>query len=143
MSSAFKTAILLGGLSGLLMLFGGALGGQNGLVIAFVFAILMNAGSYWFSDKIVLRMYKAQEVGPDHPLYRMTARLAERARLPMPRVYIIPDMSPNAFATGRNPSHAAVAATAGILKLLSEPELRVRRRASWRTTASCAFPKCP
>ena len=123
MSSGFKTAVLLGGLSGLLMLFGGALGGQSGLVIAFMFAILMNVGSYWFSDKIVLRMYKAQPVGPDHPLYRMTARLAERARLPMPKVYIIPDMSPNAFATGRNPSHAAVAATEGILRLLSEQEL--------------------
>jgi len=123
MSSGLKTAVLLGGLSGLLMLCGGAVGGQGGLVIAFVFAILMNAGSYWFSDKIVLRMYKAQEVGPDHPLYRMTARLAERARLPMPKVYIIPDASPNAFATGRNPSHAAVAATEGIMRLLSEPEL--------------------
>jgi heat shock protein HtpX len=123
MSSGFKTAVLLGGLSGLLMLFGGAFGGQGGLVIAFLFAILMNAGSYWFSDKIVLRMYKAQEVGPDHPLHRLTARLAQRATLPMPKVYIIPDLSPNAFATGRNPQHAAVAATEGILRLLSEPEL--------------------
>jgi heat shock protein HtpX len=105
------------------MLFGGAFGGQGGLVIAFVFAILMNAGSYWFSDKIVLRMYRAQEVGPDHPLHRMTARLAQRANLPMPKVYVIPDPSPNAFAPGRNPQHAAVAATAGILRLLSEPEL--------------------
>jgi len=123
MSSGIKTAVLLGGLSGLLMLFGGAFGGQGGLAIAFVFAMLMNVGSYWFSDKIVLRMYKAQEVGPDHALYRMTARLAQRAGLPMPKVYVIPDMSPNAFATGRNPQHAAVAATEGILRLLSEPEL--------------------
>jgi heat shock protein HtpX len=83
----------------------------------------MNVGSYWFSDKIVLRMYKAREVGPDHPLYRMTARLAGRASLPMPKVYIIPDMSPNAFATGRNHSHAAVAATEGLLRILSEPEI--------------------
>ncbi len=123
LSSGFKTAVLLGGLSGLLMLFGSAFGGQSGLVIAFLFAIVMNVGSYWFSDKIVLRMYRAQEVGPDQPLHRMTRRLAERAGLPMPKVYIIPDMSPNAFATGRNPQHAAVAATEGILRLLSEPEL--------------------
>ena len=123
MASGLKTAVLLGGLSGLLMLFGGAFGGQSGLMFAFVLAVAMNAGSYWFSDKIVLRMYKAQEVGADHPLYRLTARLAERAQLPMPKVYVIPDMSPNAFATGRNPDHAAVAATEGILRLLSEPEL--------------------
>ena len=123
MASAIKTAVLLGGLSGLLMLFGSLLGGQQGLVIAFVFAIVMNFGSYWFSDKIVLRMYRAQEVGPEHPLHRITARLAQRGGLPMPKVYIIPDQSPNAFATGRNPNHAAVAATEGILRLLSEPEL--------------------
>jgi heat shock protein HtpX len=83
----------------------------------------MNFGSYWFSDKIVLRMYRAQAVGPEHSLYRMVERLAARASLPMPKVYIIPDPSPNAFATGRNPSHAAVAATEGILKVLSEHEL--------------------
>ena len=84
----------------------------------------MNFGSYWFSDKIVLRMYRAQEVGPEHPLYQMVERrLAQRAGLPMPKVYIIPDPSPNAFATGRNPSHAAVAATEGILQVLSEHEL--------------------
>ena len=79
--------------------------------------------SYWFSDKIVLRMYRAQEVGPEHPLYRIVERLTVRASLPMPKVYIIPDPSPNAFATGRNPSHAAVAATEGILQVLSEHEL--------------------
>jgi heat shock protein HtpX len=83
----------------------------------------MNLGSYWFSDKIVLRMYRAQQVGPEHPLFRIVERLASRASLPMPKVYIIPDPSPNAFATGRNPSHAAVAATQGILQALSEHEL--------------------
>lgn len=123
MSSGVKTTLLLAGLSALFIAIGGALGGQAGLVIAFVFAAVMNIGSYWFSDAIVLRMYKATEVGADHPLYRVTARLAQKAGLPMPKVYVIPDMSPNAFATGRNPEHAAVAATEGILRLLSEPEL--------------------
>jgi heat shock protein HtpX len=88
-----------------------------------VFAVLMNFGSYWFSDKIVLRMYKAQEVGAGHRLYEIVANLSQRAGLPMPKVYIIPDPSPNAFATGRNPQHAAVAATEGILRILSEEEL--------------------
>jgi heat shock protein HtpX len=83
----------------------------------------MNLGSYWFSDKIVLRMYRAQEVPASHPLYQVTQRLVQRANLPMPKVYLIPDASPNAFATGRNPSHAAVAATEGILRVLSEHEL--------------------
>jgi heat shock protein HtpX len=83
----------------------------------------MNLGSYWFSDKIVLRMYRAQEVGPSHPLYQLTERLARAAGLPMPKVYVIPDPSPNAFATGRDPQHAAVAATEGIMKVLSQPEL--------------------
>ncbi|HET9372995.1 MAG TPA: zinc metalloprotease HtpX [Vicinamibacterales bacterium] len=123
MSSTFKTALLLGVLTALLLFFGQAFGGQQGLVIAFGFAILMNVGSYWFSDKIVLRMYRATPVGPDHPLYRMTARLSQKAGLPMPKVYVIPDMSPNAFATGRNPDHAAVAATEGIMRILSEGEL--------------------
>jgi len=123
MSSGLKTALLLGGLTGLLMLMGGAFGGQTGLVIAFVMAAVMNIASYWFSDKIVLRMYGAKEVGPDHPLYQITSRLAMKAGLPMPRVYVIPELSPNAFATGRDPHHAAVAATQGILQLLPEPEL--------------------
>jgi heat shock protein HtpX len=86
-------------------------------------AAVMNLGSYWFSDKIVLRMYRAQAVGPEHPLYRVTERLARQGGLPMPKVYVIPDPSPNAFATGRNPEHAAVAATEGILRVLSEHEL--------------------
>jgi heat shock protein HtpX len=123
MPNGLKTALLLGGLSALLLALGEVLGGANGLVLAFVFAALMNLGSYWFSDKIVLRMYRATEVGPGHQLYSMVQRLVARADLPMPKVYIIPDPSPNAFATGRNPSHAAVAATEGILRVLSESEL--------------------
>ncbi len=123
MSSGIKTAALLGGLGALFMVIGGALGGQNGMMIAFFFAVVTNVGSYWFSDKVVLRMYRATEVGPEHPLHQMTRRLAQRAGLPMPKVYTIPDMSPNAFATGRDPQHAAVAATEGILRLLSESEL--------------------
>jgi heat shock protein HtpX len=123
MPNGLKTALLLGVLSAVLLGLGELLGGANGLVVAFVFAAIMNLGSYWFSDKIVLRMYRAQEVGPDHLLYRVVERLAARASLPMPKVYVIPDPSPNAFATGRDPAHAAVAATEGILKVLSEHEL--------------------
>jgi heat shock protein HtpX len=123
MGNNLRTVLLLGLLSGLLLVIGDLLGGTNGLVIAFVLAVVMNFGSYWFSDKIVLRMYHAQEVGPEHPLSRIVARLTQRAGMPMPRVYIIPDMSPNAFATGRNPQHAAVAATEGILRLLTEDEI--------------------
>jgi heat shock protein HtpX len=123
MANGLKTALLLGLLSGMLLLIGELAGGANGLMIAFVFAAVMNLGSYWFSDKIVLRMYRAQQVDATHPLYRITERLAQRGNLPMPKVYIIPDPSPNAFATGRNPEHAAVAATEGILQVLSEHEL--------------------
>jgi heat shock protein HtpX len=123
MSSGLKTALLLGVMSGLLLAIGGAMGGEAGLTIAFLMALAMNGFSYWFSDKMVLRMYKAQQVGEEHPLHRMVARLAQRADLPMPKVYIIPDPSPNAFATGRDPQHAAVAATEGILRLLPEAEL--------------------
>jgi heat shock protein HtpX len=99
------------------------LGGSSGLVMGFVFALATNLASYWFSDKIVLRMYGATEVGPGHPLYETVAKLAQRAGLPMPRCYTIPDASPNAFATGRNPQHAAVAATEGILQILNDDEL--------------------
>jgi heat shock protein HtpX len=123
MTSGLKTAALLGALSALFLLIGGSLGGEQGMLLAFGFALLMNVGSYWFSDKIVLRMYRAQQVGPEHPLHRITARLAQKAGLPMPRVYLIPDASPNAFATGRNPQHAAVAATEGLLRALSESEV--------------------
>ena len=123
MTSSLKTAALLGLLSAVFLYFGQLLGGQNGLMTAFLFAVVMNVGSYWFSDKIVLRMYRAQEVGAGHPLYQVTAELVQRAQLPMPKVYVIPDQSPNAFATGRNPQHAAVAATEGIIRLLSRDEL--------------------
>lgn len=123
MPNGLKTALLLGALSGLLLLIGDRVGGPNGMLLAFVIAAVMNLGSYWFSDKIVLRMYHAQQVGPEHPLHRITERLARQADLPMPKVYVIPDASPNAFATGRNPQHAAVAATQGIMQVLSESEL--------------------
>jgi len=123
MGSTLKTAALLGLLSGLFLIIGQLLGGEQGLILAFGFAVVMNFASYWFSDKIVLRMYRAKEVGPDHPLHQLTAELARRASLPMPRVYVIPDMSPNAFATGRNPQHAAVAATEGIMRVLDRNEL--------------------
>lgn len=123
MGNTVKTVMLLGLLSGLLLALGEWLGGSGGLLFAFVIAVAMNFGSYWFSDRIVLRMYRAEPVGPDHALHRMTARLAQRANLPMPKVYVIPDDSPNAFATGRNPRHAAVAATTGLLRFLDEPEI--------------------
>ena len=123
MANTVKTTLLLGLMSGVLLVLGEYLGGSGGLVMAFGFAVVMNFVSYWFSDKIVLAMYRAKPVGPEHPLYQITARLAQRAGLPMPKVYIIPDPSPNAFATGRNPSHAAVAATEGILRILDEREI--------------------
>jgi len=123
MSNVVKTALLLGALSALLMFIGEMLGGGQGLIFGFFFAVAMNFGSYWFSDKIVLRMYDAREVGPENRLYQTVQRLAARAGLPMPKVYIIPEPSPNAFATGRNPDHAAVAATEGILQILSDDEL--------------------
>lgn len=123
MPNAFKTAVLLGAMSALLLFLGQALGGAQGLVIGFLFAVVTNFGSYWFSDKIVLAMYSAKVAAPDSRLHRIVARLAQRANLPMPKVYIIPQPSPNAFATGRNPEHAAVAATEGILQMLTDDEL--------------------
>ena len=109
----------------LLVYAGGALGGQGGMMIAFVFTCLMNVGTYWFSDRIILRMYKAKEVNhAEAPeLHSIVRELAQKAQMPMPRVYIIPGRTPNAFATGRNPRHAAVAATEGILQVLSREEL--------------------
>lgn len=123
MPNGLKTALLLGALSGLLLLIGEMLGGAQGLLLGFIMAGVMNFGSYWFSDKIVLAMYGAKQVDAGHPLYRVTANLAQRGGLPMPRVYVIPQDSPNAFATGRNPEHAAVAATEGIMHILDEHEL--------------------
>ncbi len=123
MTNGLKTALLLGAMSALLLFLGEAIGGAQGLVLGFVFAIGTNFVSYWFSDKIVLKMYGAKEVGPGHKLYEMTTSLASRAGLPQPKVYIIADQSPNAFATGRDPQHAAVAATEGILRVLNDDEL--------------------
>jgi heat shock protein HtpX len=125
MSNIFKTTILLSLLTILLVFMGGAVGGKGGMMFAFLLAVAMNFGSYWFSDKIVLKMYGAQEASEqEQPVfYSIVRRLAIQAGLPMPKVYIIPDDSPNAFATGRNPDHAAVAATAGILRILSTEEL--------------------
>jgi heat shock protein HtpX len=120
-----KTTFLLTCLTLLLVAMGSAIGGQSGMIVAFFMAAAMNFFSYWYSDKIVLRMYGAREVGEaDQPeFYGMVRRLALQAGLPMPKVYLIPSDSPNAFATGRNPEHAAVAATAGIMRILSREEL--------------------
>jgi len=120
-----KTAILLIGLSALLVWLGGAIGGGAGARFAFLMALAMNVGAYWFSDKLVLRMYRAQEVGPDEApeLYGIVSDLAQRAALPMPRVYVIPSQALNAFATGRNPKHAAVAATEGLMRAMNRREL--------------------
>jgi heat shock protein HtpX len=125
MINRLKTTLLLSLLTVLMVLMGNAIGGQTGMVVAFLIALAMNFVSYWYSDKIVLKMYGAREVGEhDHPgFYNMVRRLAIQADLPMPRVYIIPSQSPNAFATGRNPNHAAVAATEGIMGILSPEEL--------------------
>jgi heat shock protein HtpX len=125
MKNTFKTFILLAGMTALLLAIGGALGGRQGLMIALVFAGIMNFVGYWFSDKIALGMSGAQPVSeaeaPD--LYRIVRELCLRANLPLPRLYIIPSPTPNAFATGRNPEHAAVAVTSGILNILSRDEL--------------------
>lgn len=120
-----KTTFLLTALTLLLLFVGKAIGGNGGMMIALIMAGVMNLVSYWFSDKIVLKMYGAREVTEAEAprLYRITNQLAMKAMLPMPKVYIIPGMSPNAFATGRNPQHAAVAATEGILSILNDEEL--------------------
>ena len=122
--NSVKTVFLMTALACILMALGGIFGGRSGVMIMFIIAMGMNFFSYWFSDTMVLRAYKAEQVGEDHYLYRIVADLAQRADLPMPKVYIIPTDVPNAFATGRNPSHAAVAATEGILRLLDEDEIR-------------------
>ena len=125
MSNIFKTGLLLAVLTAMLVLAGGAIGGQRGMIVAFFFAVAMNFFSYWFSDKIVLRMYGAQPVDEAQApgLYNMVRRLATHAGIPMPKLYIIPTDTPNAFATGRNPQHAAVAVTEGIMRVLDEEEL--------------------
>ena len=125
MSNMLKTTLLLGLLTGLIMWIGEYLGGSQGLVVAFVFAVVMNFGSYWFSDKLVLAMYSARPVGmneaPD--LYRIVQNLTTRAHMPMPKLYVIPSDAANAFATGRSPEHAAVAVTEGIMRLMSWDEI--------------------
>ena len=126
MFNMMKTAILMAAITALFMAIGSVLGGRQGMMVALLIALGMNFFSYWFSDKMVLRMYNAQEVDESSApqFYRMVRELAQRAGLPMPRVYLIEEDAPNAFATGRNPEHAAVAATTGILRVLSERELR-------------------
>ena len=123
--NTLKTTFFLSLLAVLFVAIGGMVGGQSGAAVAFGIALVMNLGAYWFSDKIVLRMYSAREVTETEApvLYRVTRNLATRAQLPMPKVYLIDNPTPNAFATGRNPEHAAVAATTGILAILSEDEL--------------------
>jgi heat shock protein HtpX len=124
-SNALRTTALLAALTALIIFAGQLLGGPQGAVIAFVLAAVMNVGSYWYSDRIVLRMYRGRELqeSDDAELFGIVRSLAQRAQVPMPRVYLIPNESSNAFATGRNPEHAAVAVTAGIRRLLSAREL--------------------
>jgi heat shock protein HtpX len=126
MSSFLKTTILLAALTGIIMMIGGMLGGRGGLAIAFIFAIGMNFFSYWFSDKMVLRAYHAQPLDQSNApeLYGIVSELAESARIPMPRLYLIDSDTPNAFATGRNPKHAAVAVTRGIMRICTREELK-------------------
>lgn len=123
--NGLKTVFLMTAMMVLLLLVGSLLGGETGLIIAFIISLALNFGSYWFSDKIVLKMYKAQEVSRnDYPQYYDLVRdLSERAGLPMPKVYVINNPSPNAFATGRNPDNGAVAVTTGILNILNKNEL--------------------
>jgi len=125
MSNVFKTAFLLALLTAMLVLLGGAVGGRQGMLIAFFMAMVMNFVSYWWSDKIVLKMYGAQPIEEAQApgLYGMVHRLASKARIPMPRVFMIPSDQPNAFATGRNPEHAVVAVTEGIMRILDDDEL--------------------
>ena len=125
MGNTLKTVFLLGSLTGLLVVLGKYFGGTQGMMIAFVFALAMNFGAYWFSDKLVLAMYRAREVteaqAPE--LVGIVRSLSQRAQLPMPRVYVVPAAAPNAFATGRNPQHAAVAVTEGILGVMNRDQL--------------------
>jgi heat shock protein HtpX len=126
MANQLKTTVLLAALTVLIIFFGRALGGTQGMVIAFLFAMVMNLGSYWFSDKIVLAMYRAQELSQSEApeVHQIVTELAQQAQIPKPRIYLIPSESPNAFATGRNPEHAVVAVTQGIVRLLKPEELR-------------------
>jgi heat shock protein HtpX len=124
MNSIIKTTLLLGALTGLLLLIGGMLGGPGGLEIAFILALAMNFFSYWFSDKLVLRAYGARDASSAPELYSIVSELAHDAHIPVPRMYLIDTDTPNAFATGRNPKHAAVAVTRGIMRICSRDELK-------------------
>ena len=125
MANMIRTTLLLAGLTGILLLIGGYFGGRGGMLIALIFSILMNFGTYWYSDKLVLKMYKAREltVAEAPELFGMVENLAANAGLPMPRLYIVDNPMPNAFATGRDPKHAAVAVTTGITRILNRDEL--------------------
>ncbi len=125
MGNTIKTTILLGFLTGILIMVGKYFGGNTGMIIAFTFAVVMNFGAYWFSDKIVLAMYKAKEADPaEYPeLYEIVKKLALKGGVPVPRIYIVPNPAPNAFATGRSPEKAVVAVTTGLLSLLTWEEV--------------------
>lgn len=126
MTSQIKTVLLLALLSGIIIVLGGLMGGRTGVIIAFGLALVMNVGSYWYSDKIVLSMYHARELAPEEApyLHRIVEELARNAGIPKPRVCVVPEEAPNAFATGRDPQHAVVAVTEGVMRLLSPEELR-------------------
>lgn len=124
MLNQIKTVLLLGALTGLLLVIGAFLGGETGIIIAFSFAVLMNVVTYWFSDKIVLKLYRAKPIEGKHFVKDIVEDVAEKANIPTPRIYITPMKTPNAFATGRNPKHAVVAVTEGLLKLLDKKEIK-------------------
>ena len=126
MTSQLKTLVLMAALSAVLIVMGGALGGQHGILFALVFAVIMNVGSYWYSDRIVLSMYRAQELSPaDAPMvHQIVEELARNAGIPKPRLYIVPQDAPNAFATGRDPEHGVIAVTQGIMRLLPPEQLK-------------------
>jgi heat shock protein HtpX len=126
MANQLKTTVLLAALTVLIVLIGRMFGGNQGMMIAFIFAMVMNFGSYWFSDKIVLAMYRAKELTSSEAprIHQVVAELAQKGGIPKPRVYLIPSETPNAFATGRNPEHAVVAVTQGIVRLLDDDELK-------------------
>jgi len=123
MGNSIKTFILIMAMTFIMLLVGSAIGGRQGMIFAFVIALVTNFASYWFSDKIVLSMYRAIPLDTNHHVYRLTQTLATRANLPMPKVYIINEAQPNAFATGRNPANSAVAVTQGLLDMMDENEL--------------------
>ncbi len=126
MTSQIKTVLLLGLLSGIIIVLGGLMGGRVGIIIAFGMALIMNVGSYWYSDKIVLSMYRARELAPEEApyLHKIVEELSYNAGIPKPRVCVVPEEAPNAFATGRNPENAVVAVTEGLMRLLPPEELR-------------------